>query len=152
MSQVRFAGAIVGLALLVAGCGGASATAKFSARVNAICALTNRQLGALQAPGKAVAGSGNAGIERLVAKEIPIDDAEVDRLASLTAPAQERVAYKDAVAQARNDVALVPKILAAMRANNQTALDSITLESSALSDLAIAAMKRLDFRTCARNL
>jgi hypothetical protein len=152
MSRIPLATAVAGLAIFTAACGGPSATAQFAAKVNAVCTMTNSRLGALQPPGKALAGTGQAAVTRLVAREIPIDDAEIAHLDGLKPPVSERSAYDDAVAQARDDIALLPKILAAMRANKQAELTSITEQSTALSDLAVAAMKRLGLRPCARNL
>ena len=155
MSRKRVAPAVACLALLLAGCGGVSATAKFLARANATCVATNRQLGALTTPGKAVVGTPAALLAKqaaLVAKEVPIDESELHTLRTIEAPAGERGAYADALAQARADVSLLPKIAAALRGKSKTALTSITQQSSALSDIAVAAMKRLGLRQCARNL
>jgi hypothetical protein len=155
MPRKPLALAFAGLALLLAGCGGESATAKFLARANAICAATDRQLGALTPPGKAVVGTPAALLAKqaaLVAKEVPIDESEVQTLARVEAPASERRAYGDALAQARADVSLLPKIAAALRGTSKAALTSVTAQSGALSDIAVAAMKRLGLRQCARNL
>jgi hypothetical protein len=154
MPRKRVALALAGLALLLAGCGGESATAKFLARANAICMATDRQLGALT-PGKAEGGTPAALLARqasLVAKEVPIDESEVQTLARVEAPAGERLAFGDALAQARADVSLLPKIAAALRGTSKAALTSVTAQSAALSDIAVAAMKRLGLRQCARNL
>jgi hypothetical protein len=47
MSRIRFAAAVAVITLLLSGCGGPSATARFAAKVNALCAGTKRQLGAI---------------------------------------------------------------------------------------------------------
>ncbi|MGA2757296.1 MAG: hypothetical protein ABSF58_08085 [Solirubrobacteraceae bacterium] len=155
MSRIRVVLASACVAFLLAGCGGESATAKFLARANAICVATNRQLGALATPGKAVVGTPAVLLAKqaaLVAKEAPIDQSELQALRTVEAPAGERSAYADALAQARADVSLLPKIAAALRGKSNAALTSITQQSSALSDIAVAAMKRLGLRQCARNL
>lgn len=153
MSKRRTTGAVAALALLLAGCGSSSdAATKFAAKVSAICAATDRRLGTLTAPIASTPSDHNRALAGLVAKEIPIDNAEVAALERLKAPGSERVPYADAVAQARNDIALLPKIAKAMRSGNHQALTSITEQSSLLSQLAIASMRRLHLRSCARNL
>ncbi|MGA3362510.1 MAG: hypothetical protein ABSD82_10830 [Solirubrobacteraceae bacterium] len=155
MARIRFAPAVAVLTFLLCGCGGPSATARFAAKVNALCASTNRQLGAIATPGKAVAGTPAALLAKqaaLVAAEVPIDEAEMRKRGSLNAPGSERPAYDDAVAEARSDVALLPTIEAALGGKSTAGLTAIKEQSSALSDIAVAGMKRLGLGQCARNL
>jgi len=146
-------GAVVAVALVVAGCGGSgNQTASFTAKVEAICAATNTRLGALETP---IAVSGKRRdqlLSKLVLREIPIDESEIRKLGSLTAPGSEREPYADAVAEARDDVGALSKIAAALRSDDAAKLSSITEQSGALSDVAVAAMQRLHLSPCARNL
>jgi hypothetical protein len=146
-------GAAVAVALIVAGCGGSSnETASFDGKVEAICAATDRQLGGLGTPPALSGKRRDELLSRLVSREIPIDDAEIRKLGSLAAPGAERAPYADAVAEARDDVGALAKIVVALRSNNAAKLDSITEQSGELSDIAVAAMKRLHLSSCARNL
>lgn len=153
MSRRALTGVVVALGFAVAGCGASSAeNTVFTRAANAVCSSTNDELGALAAPHALSGNHRNALIAKLVAREIPIDDAEVRKLGSLSPPRGERAAYTDAVAEARADIAALPKIVAALRANDSAALNSVTQQSGALSDIAVAAMRRLNLRQCARNL
>jgi hypothetical protein len=147
------AGAAVTVALIVAGCGGSSnETASFDGKVQTICAAADRQLGALGTPPALSGKRRDEVLARLVAREIPIDKSEIRKLGSLNAPGAERAPYADAVAEARDDVGALAKIVAALRSGSAAKLDSITEQSGALSDIAVAAMKRLHLNSCARNL
>jgi hypothetical protein len=146
-------GAVVAVALVVAGCGGSSnETARFTAKVEAICASTNARLGALATPTEVSGKHRDEILAKLVSREIPIDESEIRKLGSLTAPDGEREPYADAVAEARDDVGALIKIAGALRSNNAAKLSSITEQSGALSDVAVAAMQRLHLNRCARNL
>jgi hypothetical protein len=146
-------GAAVAVALIVAGCGGSNnETASFNGKVQAICAATDRRLGALGTPPAVSGKRRDEVLARLVSREIPIDEAEIRKLGSLKAPGAEHAPYADAVAEAGDDVGALAKIVAALRSNNAEKLNSITEQSGALSDIAVAAMKRLHLGTCARNL
>jgi hypothetical protein len=147
------AGAAVAVALIVTGCGGSNnENARFTGKVEAICAATDRQLGGLGTPPAVSGRRRDEVLARLVSREIPIDESEIRKLGSLTAPGSERAPFADAVAEARDDVGALAKIVAALRSDNAARLDSITEQSGALSDVAVAAMKRLHLSTCARNL
>jgi hypothetical protein len=153
MSRRAVTGVVVALGFAVAGCGSSGAeNTVFTRAVNAVCSSTNHKLGALAAPHALSGNHRNALIAKLVAEEIPIDDAEVRKLGSLRAPGGERAAYADAVAEARADIAALPRIVAALRSNDSARLNTVTQQSGALSDIAVAAMRRLKLRQCARNL
>jgi hypothetical protein len=146
-------GAVVAVALVVAGCGGSSnEIASFNAKVEAICAATNTRLGALEAPISVSGKRRDEVLSKLVSREIPIDESEIRKLGSLMAPGAEREPYADAVAEARDDVGALREIVAALRSDNAAKLSSITEHSGALSDVAVAAMQRLHLNPCARNL
>ena len=140
------------MSVALTGCGAARAQPDFAAKVNAICAATDRQLGAIPTPVSTSARSRNATIAKLVTREIPIDETELRQLRALNPPASERTAFNDAVAEAGDDVGLLPKIVGALRSGNHATLDAITQQSGALSDVAVASMRRLGLRQCARNL
>lgn len=154
MSRTLLAAAAAGLALALGGCGGPSVVPAFTARATAICRATDGKLGSLAAPqaGSTGSGSGSAALAKLVGEEIPIDEAEVRRLAALSAPSGLRVAFADAVAEAGSDVKLLVKVEAALRGHSQTALSAVTSQSGAASAIAVAGMKRLHLPVCARNL
>jgi hypothetical protein len=167
VSRVRHAASLAALAIALAGCGSTgaaspsatrssatrtSAGAAFVAAASAICVNTDIQLGALATPGVATPSGDHATLVKLVAAEFPIDEAELRKLAAVRAPAGQRRAYAVALSDARDDVALLPKILVALRGSHKAALAAVTQESAAISDVAVAAMKTLNLPQCSRNL
>jgi L-aminopeptidase/D-esterase-like protein len=73
---------------------GRSAVAGFLAMASASCVNTDKQLGALATPGVATPSGDHATLVKLVAAEIPIDEAELRKLATVRAPAGQRRASR----------------------------------------------------------
>lgn len=146
MSRVRVVGVIAGVGLLLAGCGSTSQKS-FLASANSICAGAAKQLKTQAAP-----GSGYPALAKSVTAQLPIDSAEVAKLAALKQPAASHKADARFVVLAQADIALLRKILPYLRASNGKEVDLIGTEGNKLSDSLVGSMTELGLTECNLSL
>jgi hypothetical protein len=140
-------GAITALAVVLAGCGGASATPHFQTAADTICANANRLIEALP-PVAGTLGSEAAGAQA----ELPIVSVEYNQLARLTAPGSEATQFAQALAADKQEVALLPKLVLAVRAFNTTQVGNLAVRGETLVAQATSSMGAIGLVECAREV
>jgi hypothetical protein len=138
--------ALAALALLLAGCGSSAPTPHFAAIADTICANADGEIGALPA-----ARGSLRSLARAARRELPIVRVELTQLAALTAPAGEKTQFASALSSTRVEVALVAKLIAAVRAHEPSRIATLALHASAVDSRAKTAMTSLGLTACARE-
>ncbi len=136
-------------ALLLAGCGGSSSSSSssdFTAQANAICAQFGAQIEALPAPGNTDA-SAAASLDA----QIPIEQAELAKLKTLTPPSSSASEWNTALSNLEQVIAISPQVSAAAKAGNTAEVQSLAAKAKPLSDAATATANKLGLTKCAAN-
>jgi len=143
--------AAVSAALLLAGCGGSSSSsssssASFTSQANAICASFGAQIVALPTPGNT-----NTAQAASLQAQLPIEQAELAKLKTLTAPSSQAADWKTALSDEEQVVALTPQIITAANANDLATINSVTAKAKPLTTQATATAKTLGLTQCAAD-
>jgi hypothetical protein len=143
--------AVVGAALALAGCGGSSgssssSSADFTSQANAICASSGAQIVALPAPDNTASGQAAS-----IQAQLPIEQAEVAKLKTLTPPSSQEATWKSTLAAEEAIIALTPQVVTALNANDTATLTSLEAKAKPLTTTGQAGAKTLGLDKCAAD-
>jgi hypothetical protein len=142
------AGVLASLAVAVAGCGGTTtATPSFSAIANTICANADAEIVALPPERRSLVS-----LARVARHELPIVRNELAQLSELTAPASKAREFASALASTRRELVLVPRLIAAVHAENAARIATVALAADEADMQAKTAMTSLGLGACAREV
>ena len=169
-SRVRIAvvaGCIAVAALLVAGCGGGSSSTtgasgasgasgsaplskeEFVSQANAICADTNDQIEALEAPPQ---GASVQEVVPLLTQELAIARDSAAKLEELTPPGELQAERDKLVANTNKEEALAVKIVAAAKANDADQAQSLGQQLDALDKQDNGIANSIGLTECTKDV
>lgn len=143
------AGIVALCGAVIAGCGGsgASSTPDFTARANAICADADRHIESIPTSGTSLSDLAGQAEE-----ETPVLRGENESLAALTPPSGERSEFAAALKSTTQELAVINKLIVAVRAENSEQILTLGLRGEQLTAAVKAEMTGLGLSACALSV
>jgi hypothetical protein len=142
--RIAAAGLIAICALTLAACGSSKSLAT---QANAICAAANKQVRALPKSPNTLQGLASS-----AQRELPIGQAEIAKLAALTAPAGERARFGGAISDLREEAHAVREVIADVHAGKTHAITVIGAQLAPVERDLDTKAAALDIGQCTKNV